>query len=201
MVYAGSDEAGVPVSIKILVAGGFGVGKTTLVGSVSEIRPLRTEEALTEPGRRVDVLLGVERKGTTTVALDFGRITIRDNLVIYLIGTPGQERFWFMWDDLARGALGAVVLADTRRLANCFPAVDYFEKHQVPFVVAVNCFDGARQFEPRAITSALALDPLVPVVMCDARRRSSGRDVLVALVEHALATLRRSTQRPPAPAT
>jgi signal recognition particle receptor subunit beta len=201
MVYAGSDEAGVPVSIKILVAGGFGVGKTTLVGSVSEIRPLRTEEALTEPGRRVDVLLGVERKGTTTVALDFGRITIRDNLVIYLFGTPGQERFWFMWDDLARGALGAVVLADTRRLANCFPAVDYFEKHQVPFVVAVNCFDGARQFEPRAITSALALDPLVPVVMCDARRRSSGRDVLVALVEHALATLRRSTQRPPAPAT
>jgi hypothetical protein len=201
MVYAGSDEAGVPVSIKILVAGGFGVGKTTLVGSVSEIRPLRTEEALTEPGRRVDVLLGVERKGTTTVALDFGRITIRDNLVIYLFGTPGQERFWFMWDDLARGALGAVVLADTRRLANCFPAVDYFEKHQVPFVVAVNCFDGARQFEPRAITSALALDPLVPVVMCDARRRSSGRDVLVALVEHALATLRRSTRRPPAPAT
>jgi uncharacterized protein len=201
MVYAGSDEAGVPVSIKILVAGGFGVGKTTLVGSVSEIRPLRTEEALTEPGRRVDVLLGVERKGTTTVALDFGRITIRDNLVIYLFGTPGQERFWFMWDDLARGALGAVVLADTRRLANCFPAVDYFEKHQVPFVVAVNCFDGAREFEPRAITSALALDPLVPVVMCDARRRSSGRDVLVALVEHALATLRRSTQRPPAPAT
>jgi hypothetical protein len=149
----------------------------------------------------VDVLLGVERKGTTTVALDFGRITIRDNLVIYLFGTPGQERFWFMWDDLARGALGAVVLADTRRLANCFPAVDYFEKHQVPFVVAVNCFDGARQFEPRAITSALALDPLVPVVMCDARRRSSGRDVLVALVEHALATLRRSTRRPPAPAT
>jgi signal recognition particle receptor subunit beta len=201
MVYAGSDEAGVPVSIKILVAGGFGVGKTTLVGSVSEIRPLRTEEALTEPGRRVDVLLGVERKGTTTVALDFGRITIRDNLVIYLFGTPGQERFWFMWDDLARGALGAVVLADTRRLANCFPAVDYFEKHQVPFVVAVNCFDGARQFEPRAITSALALDPLVPVVMCDARRRSSGRDVLVALVEHALATLRRSARRPPAPAT
>jgi signal recognition particle receptor subunit beta len=201
MVYAGSDEAGVPVSIKILVAGGFGVGKTTLVGSVSEIRPLRTEEALTERARRVDVLLGVERKGTTTVALDFGRITIRDNLVIYLFGTPGQERFWFMWDDLARGALGAVVLADTRRLANCFPAVDYFEKHQVPFVVAVNCFDGAREFEPRAITSALALDPLVPVVMCDARRRSSGRDVLVALVEHALATLRRSTQRPPAPAT
>jgi uncharacterized protein len=193
MVYAASDEAALPVSIKILVAGGFGVGKTTLVGSVSEIRPLRTEESLTEPGRRVDVLLGVERKGTTTVALDFGRITIRENLVVYLFGTPGQERFWFMWDDLARGALGAVVLADTRRLAGCFPAVDYFEKHHVPFVVAVNCFDGARLFEPKAITSALDLDPLVPVVMCDARQRSSGRDVLIALVEHALATLRRST--------
>ncbi|HEY6276794.1 MAG TPA: ATP/GTP-binding protein [Streptosporangiaceae bacterium] len=201
MVYAGSDETGVPVSIKILVAGGFGVGKTTLVGSVSEIRPLRTEEALTEPGRRVDVLIGVERKGTTTVALDFGRITIRDNLVVYLFGTPGQERFWFMWDDLARGALGAVVLADTRRLAGCFPAVDYFEKHHVPFVVAVNCFEGAREYEPKAITSALDLDPLVPVVLCDARQRSSGRDVLVALVEHALAILRRNPQPPPAPAT
>jgi uncharacterized protein len=193
MAYAGSDQAGdpanVPVAIKIVIAGGFGAGKTTLVGSVTEIRPLRTEEPLSEPGTHLDSLDGVERKTTTTVALDFGRITIRDNLVIYLFGTPGQERFWFMWDELARGALGAIVLADTRRLADCFPAVDYFEQRGTPFIVAVNCFDGARRYDSRDVRSALDLEPGIPVVMCDARRPESGRDALISLAEHALELL------------
>jgi signal recognition particle receptor subunit beta len=193
MAYAGSDRgAGLleaPVAIKILIAGGFGAGKTTLVGSLTEIRPLRTEEPLSELGTHLDITDGVERKTTTTVALDFGRITIKDNLVIYLFGTPGQERFWFMWDELARGCLGAVVLADTRRLADCFPSVDYFEQRGIPFVVAVNCFDGARRYRAEDVQSALDLDQEVPVILCDARHLLSGRDVLVALVEHALATM------------
>ncbi|MEU5523312.1 GTP-binding protein [Streptomyces sp. NPDC093250] len=176
-----------PVTLKILVAGGFGVGKTTLVGAVSEIRPLRTEELLTEAGRPVDDTSGVEAKNTTTVAMDFGRITLREDLVLYLFGTPGQERFWFMWDELSEGALGAVVLADTRRLEDCFAAVDYFERRSIPFLVGVNCFEGAPRYPAEDVRRALDLDDHVPLVMCDARQRESVKEVLVGVVQHAMA--------------
>jgi uncharacterized protein len=179
-----------PTAIKIVIAGGFGAGKTTLVGSVSETKPLRTEELLTDKSVGVDDVAGVEAKATTTVAMDFGRITIRDEFVLYLFGTPGQERFWFMWDEIALGALGAVVLADTRRLADCFPAVDYFERRGTPFIVAVNCFEGARRFELDEVEMALNLGEHVPVVLCDAREKESCKNVLVTLVRHAMETRR-----------
>ncbi len=175
-----------PLALKILVAGGFGVGKTTMVGSVSEIRPLRTEEALTEAGRPVDDTAGVENKRTTTVAMDFGRITLRDDLVLYLFGTPGQDRFWFLWDELAHGALGAVVLADTRRLEDCFAAIDYFERRGISFAVAVNCFEGARKHPIETVRDALDLEEQVPILLCDARERESAKEVLIALVSHAM---------------
>jgi uncharacterized protein len=185
-----SDTAAAdPMAVfKILVAGGFGAGKTTLVGAISEVRPLHTEEALTSASVGHDDLTGVGGKTTTTVAMDFGRITLAKHLVLYLFGTPGQERFWFMWDELSFGALGAVVLADTRRLGDCFPSVDYFEKRQLPFIVAINCFDGAPHYDPEDVRIALDLDPRVPAVLCDARQRDSVKQVLITLVEHVLAS-------------
>jgi len=171
-------------ALKVLIAGGFGVGKTTLVSTCSEIMPLRTEEYLTDAGAGTDDLTHIEGKTTTTVVMDFGRIRINDNVVLYLFGTPGQDRFWYLWDELAVGALGAVVMADTRRLADCFPSVDYFERRGTPFIVAVNCFFGEQRHSVEKVRDALDLDPHVPVVLCDARDRESSKQVLVSLVQH-----------------
>jgi uncharacterized protein len=187
MSYEPSEpREGPRIAIKILVAGGFGAGKTTLVGSVSEIRPLRTEAYMTEVSVGVDDVRGVEGKETTTLAMDFGRITLSDGVALYLFGTPGQERFWFMWQELSRGALGAVVLVDTRRISASFGAIDFFEQRGAPFVVAVNCFDGAHAYTAEEVRAALDVDPQVPVLLCDARLRASAKQVLVALVEHAM---------------
>ena len=192
MDYAPTSASRRAASTKIVVAGGFGVGKTTLVGSVSEIVPLRTEALVTNESEGVDDLGAVPSKATTTVAMDFGRLTLAEDLVLYLFGTPGQRRFWFMWDDLCLGAIGAIVLVDTARLDDSFSPLDYFESKGLPFIVAVNQFDGAERYTLEDVATALALPAHVPIISVDARDRESAKHALVRVTEYALQRLTQS---------